>query len=167
MWNVQLLDATSLDDAGYVLAYQEEDNVTKVDLCDAAQMPACVNYRPSRDPHDMNEPQTIFKIGSVLGEMGLPVFREGWAKLKLATDNAALTRGDPVVCVGGGKIDKYTPTAISQGTDTAPDVETRFDELATIVGHVEEEDAAVGTTAGPSQDKVLCKLSIRAIGIIT
>lgn len=167
MWNQQLLNATSLDDAGYVLAYNVESSVTKVDLCGASEVPACVNYRSSRDPHDMNEPVTLFKTGAQLGEMGIPVFREGWAKLKVANANAQLNRGDAVVCVGGGKVDKYTPTTITNGTNTAANTETRFDELARVVGHVEEEQCAAGTSVTPGQDKVLVKLSIRAIGITT
>ena len=167
MFNVDLLDATSLNDAGFVLAYQVEASVTKVDLCDASQVPAAVNYRSTRDPHDMNEPQLLFKTGLQLEGVGIPVFREGWAKLKVATNNVLLARGDALICTGGGKVDKYVPTVIGQTSNTAVDVETRFDELAKIVGHVEEESVAAGTTLVAGQDKVLTKLSIRAIGIIT
>lgn len=167
MFNVRLLDATSLNDAGFVLAYQVESSITKVDLCDASQVPACVNYRSTRDPHDMNEPQLLFKTGSQLGEVGIPVFREGWAKLKVATNNAQINRGDAIICTGSGKVDKYTATVITNGTNTAADTETRFDELAKIVGHCEEEQVVAGTTGSVGQDKVLTKLSIRAIGIIT
>ncbi len=167
MWNVVLLDATSINDAGFVLTYEVESSVTKVDLCGLTEIPACINYRSTRDPHDMNEPQSVFKTGAQLGEVGIPVFREGWAKLKVATDNAAISRGEPVVCTGGGKIDLYVATTIGQASDTAVDVEARFDELARIVGHSEEEECAVGTTLVAGQDKCLIKLSIRATGIIT
>jgi len=167
MFNVNLLDATSLDDAGYVLAYQVEDSETKVDKCDNTQMPAAINYRSTRDPHDMNEPQLLFKTGLQLADVGIPVFREGWAKLKVATNNSALARGDALECTGGGKVDLYTPTTITNGTNTAAETEDRFDELARIVGHVEEEDVDAGDTGSAGQDKVLTKLSIRAIGIIT
>ncbi len=84
----------------------------------------------------------------------------------MAVDNAAGVRGDPVVCTGSGLIDKYTPTVIGQTSLTAGTVETRFDELARLVGHL-EADLTVGTTAKAGQDKVLVKLSIRAIGIKT
>ena len=166
MFNVILKDATSLDDAGFVLKYIVE-TTNKVDKCGATDVPACVNYRSTRDPHSIDEPPAVFLIGSNTKlEGGIPVFREGWAKLKVATDNAAGIRGDAVVCTGSGKIDKYTPTTITNGTATAANTETRFDELARLVGHL-EADLIVGTTAIPGQDKVLVKLSIRAIGLIT
>lgn len=169
MFNRDLLGATSLDDAGYVLAYNVESSVTKVDKCTATEVPAAVNYRSTRDPHDMNEPQTIFKTGTQLEGVGIPVFREGWAKLKVANNNAVINRGDAikVAASGGGKIDKYTPTVITNGTNTASDTETRFDELSRLVGHCEEEQVAIGNTSSPGQDKCLVKLSIRAIGLIT
>ena len=169
MFNVDLLGATSIDDAGYVLNYEVESSVTKVDKCGATEVPAAVNYRSTRDPHDMNEPQTIFKTGTQLEGVGIPVFREGWAKLKVADNNSEMNRGDAVkvAASGGGKVDLYTPTVIGQTSNTAVDTETRFDELARQVGHVEEEQCVAGNTSSPGQDKVLCKLSIRAIGIIT
>src|SRR3990172_6498519 len=171
MWNMQLFTTTSLDDSGYVLKTVEQSNFSKVDKCGATDIPYCVNYRSSRDPHDMNAPNTLFKTGTQLGEMGLAVFREGWAKLKLATNHSALEKGDPVVVAasGGGKVDKYTAATMSVSSVAAlgAAVELRFDQLSRIVGHVEGANVAVGTTSGPSQDKVLVKLSIRAIGIIT
>lgn len=167
LWLSKLKNATSLDDAGFVLTNVEEGGVPKVDKCGAADTPYAVNYRSTRDPHDMNEPPTKFLTGSDdILEGGITVFREGWARLKLVNAHAALKRGDPLVCVGGGKVNKYTPTTIGQGTSTAPDVETRFDELSRIVGHVEEDaNIAAGPTAGVTQDKVLTKLSIRAVSI--
>jgi len=166
MFNVILKDATSLNDAGFVLKYIVE-TTNKVDKCGATDIPACVNYRSTRDPHSIDEPPAVFLIGSnVKLEGGIPVFREGWAKIKVATNNAAAIRGDPVVCTGSGLIDLYTPTVIGQTSLTAGTVESRFDELARIVGHL-EADLIVGTTAKAGQDKVLVKLSIRAIGIKT
>lgn len=168
-FNIQLLDATSLDDAGYVLAFQIESSVTKVDLCTSSEIPAAVNYRSTRDPHDMNFPNTLFLTGATLGEAGIPVLREGWAKLKVATNNSVGVRGDPLVCTGGGKVDKYTPSALSLTATSvlAADVETRFNDLARIVGTIEEEDLIVGTTSVAGQDKVLTHLTIRKNGIIT
>lgn len=166
MFNVILKDATSLNDAGFVLKYIVE-TTNKVDKCGATDIPACVNYRSTRDPHSIDEPPTVFLQGdNVKLESGIPVFRDGWAKIKVATNNAAGIRGDPVVCTGSGLIDKYTPTTITNGTNTASETETRFDELARLVGHL-EADLLVGNTGKAGQDKVLVKLSIRAIGLIT
>ena len=168
-WNIELLDATSLDDAGYVLSYNDENSRTKVDKCGASEIPACVNYRSTRDPHDMNFPNTIFFTGANLGLAGLPVFREGWAKLKVATNNSVGRRGDVLECTGSGKVDIYTPTAIdnSSASTVTTTVETRFDEHARIVGTIEEENLIVGNSTKPGQDKVLTKLSIRATSLIT
>lgn len=168
-WNIELLDATSLDDAGFVLKYVVESSRTKVDLCGATDVPAAVNYRSTRDPHDMNFPTAIFKKGSDLGLQGIPVLREGWAKIKVATNNSVGKRGDPLVCTGSGKVDKFTPSALNTTAVSllAADVETRFDDLGRIVGTIEEEDLIVGTTGAAGQDKVLTKLSIRATSLIT
>ena len=168
-WNIELLDATSLNDAGFVLRYVVEDSRTKVDLCGLTDIPAAVNYRSTRDPHDMNFPNTIFKDGDDIGLQGIPVLREGWAKLKVATNNVVGKRGNVLVCTGSGKVDVYTPSAIHSAnlTDTVPDIETRFNDLARIVGTIEEEDLIVGTTGAAGQDKVLTKLSIRATSLIT
>jgi len=168
MFNVILKDATSLNDAGFVLKYIVE-TTNKVDKCGATDIPACVNYRSTRDPDSIDEPPAVFLIGSnVKLEGGIPVFREGWAKIKVATNNSAAIRGDPVVCTGSGLIDLYTPTVIDNTTvaTAVTTTEARFDELTRIVGHL-EADLIVGTTAIPGQDKVLVKLSIRAIGIKT
>lgn len=168
-WNIELLDATTLDDAGYVLTIKTEDSRRKVDKCGASDAPFAVNYRSTRDPEDMNAHKTnLYLDGEDLGVKGIPVLREGWAKLKVATNNSALVRGDPLVCVGSGKVDLYTPSALDTSVlaTLAADVETRFDDLGRIVGHC-EEDADVGTTAVPGVDKVLTKLSIRATSIVT
>ena len=163
-----LLDATSLDKAGFVLTYKLEGGKRKVDKCGATDIPAAVDYRSTRKPLDLNEPPTIFQTGADIGAKGIEVFREGWMKLQLATNNAALVLGDTLVCTGGGKVDKYTPTTITNGTNTASETETRFDELGRIVGHVEELAAiGAGTTSAAKQEKVLTKVSIRTIGIIT
>lgn len=168
MWNEKLFTTTSLDDAGFVLTWKEETNVGKVDKCGSTDVPYAINWRSTRDPHDMNFPTTLFLQGnSELLEGGIAILREGWANVKLATNNSALEKGDPVVCNGSGKVDLYTPTVIGQTSNTAVDAEARFDELARIVGHVEEENVAAGDTGKASQDKVYLKLSIRAIGIKT
>ena len=167
MFNVDLLGATSINDAGFVLAYEVESSVTKVDLCTSTEVPAAINYRSTRDPHDMNEPQSIFKTGTQLAGVGIPVFREGWAKLKVADNNAVINRGDSLICTGGGKVDKYVASTLGQGTQGIQDIEDRFDELSRLVGHCEEEQVAAGVATAPGQDKVLTKLSIRATGLIT
>jgi len=163
MFNMILLDATSLDDAGFVLKYEVEASTNKVNKCGATDIPACVNYRSTRDPHSIDEPPAVFLIGSnVKLEGGIPVFREGWAKIKVAADNLVGTRGDPVICTGSGLIDKYVAIAITDN----PTAEDRWDELARIVGHL-EADLIAGSGGNPGQDKVLCKLSIRAVSITT
>ena len=166
-WNVELFNATSLDSAGYVLAYKTEDSRIKVDKCGSTDIPACVNYRSTRDPEDMNQHKTtLYLTGTEIGTKGIPVLREGWAKLKVAINNAAITRGDSLVCTGSGLVDKYTPAALdtSGAAALAADVETRFDDLARGVGHA-EEDIAAGTTSASGADKVLTKLSIRATAL--
>ena len=165
-WQMQVKDATSFDDAGFVLTYITE-TIRKVDKCGATDVPVAVNYRSTRDPLDLNEPPTKFLIGSAIGEKGIEVLSDGWIKLKVATDNVAMVRGDPLVCTGGGKVDKYTPTPITNGTLTASETETRFDELARIVGYVEDDIVAVGTTLVAGADKVKAKITIRSNGIIT
>ena len=168
-WNIRLLNATTLDDAGFVLRYVLEDSTYKVDKCGASDIPAAVNYRSTRDPHDMNFPNTLFLKGSDLGEAGIPVLREGWAKLKVATNNTVAVRGDALVCTGSGKVDLYTAPALNTTDvgDLAGDLETRFNDIARIVGTIEEDAMIVGTTSGPGQDKVLTKLSIRNTSLIT
>jgi hypothetical protein len=170
-WNVELLDATSLDSGGYVLTYKVESSRNKVDKCGAADVPACVSFRSTRDPEDMNEHKTHLTLtGAEIGTKGIPVFREGWAKLKVADNNSAIKEGDAiaVASTGGGKVDKYTAGALTttSASELAADVETRFNELANAVGNAEEKIPA-GTTGAPGADKVLTKLSIRAIGIVT
>ena len=135
-WNMPLLDATTLDDAGYVLTYKVEDSINKVDKAATTDTPRCVNFRSTRDPFDLRETNHGDQTGLQIGLHGLPVFREGWAKLKVADDNAAIVRGDSikVATTGGGKVDKYVGNA--------------------------EEDIAAGTSGTPGKDKVLTHLSI-------
>ncbi len=162
-WNMPLLDATTLDDAGYVLTYKVEDSINKVDKAATTDTPRCVNFRSTRDPFDLRETNHGDQTGLQIGLHGLPVFREGWAKLKVADDNAAIVRGDSikVATTGGGKVDKYVETTLTDSTSIllAADVETRFDELSRIVGNA-EEDIAAGTSVTPGKDKVLTHLSI-------
>jgi hypothetical protein len=168
-WNVELFNATTLDAGGYVLSYQTEDSRIKVDKCGSTDIPACVNYRSTRDPEDMNQHKTTLTLtGAEIGTKGIPVLREGWAKLKVAVNNAAITRGDPLVCTGSGLVDVYAASALTttSASELAADVETRFNDLGRVVGHAEEAGAA-GTTSAAGVDKILTKLSIRAIGIIT
>jgi len=158
-WNIPLLDATSLDSGGYVLTYKVESSTNKVDKAAATDTPRCVNFRSTRDPFDLRETNHGDLTGANIGAHGIPVFREGWAKLKVAVNNAAIVRGDAlkVATSGGGKVDKYVETALANSDITS--VEARFDELARIVGNA-EEDIAVGTTSVAGADKVLTHLSI-------
>ena len=159
-WNIPVKDDTTIDDAGYVLKYVVEASTNNVDLCGATDTPRAVNFRSQRDPFDLRETDHGDLKGSEIGAKGIPVFREGWAKLKVATNNAIIVRGDPLVVAsgGGGKVDLYVEGAISSTYDSA-EIEARFDELARIVGQA-EEDIVVGTTAGPGKDKVLTYLTI-------
>jgi len=165
MWNMRLKNATSLDDAGYVLTYVSESSVTKVDKCGSTDLPKCVNYRSTRDPHDLNSPTTVFKTGTLLGEVGIPVFADGWAKLKVKTNNTAIAIGDPLyVDAAGGKVNKYAKTTIpnTSATNASTAIDTRLKELARIVG-IAEEAVAAGTTAAAGSDKVLTRLTIGSV----
>lgn len=171
MWNMQVKDATSFTDSGFVLTYVVESATNKVDLCGAADIPTCINYRSSRDPFDFNEPSTLQLTGSDIGARGFPVFAEGWAKLQVATNNQAITRGDSLICTGSGKVDQYgsgnsTKTVIpdTSVTDASNELDARLKELAQIVGRA-EQDVAAGTTDGPGgTGKVLTKLCIGTVG---
>lgn len=164
-----LLNATSLSDGGFVLKQVTESSIEKVDLCGATDIPYAVNYRSTRNPHDLNAPPTSFMTGSNDAlKGGIPIFREGWAYLLVANNNAAMTRGDPVKVAsgGGGKIDKYVPTTIRCDTvaHAAADTTTRFVELARMVGHV-EEDVPAGGVSNPGKTKALVRLCIRNTGL--
>jgi len=164
MWNMPLKNATSLDDSGYVLTYVSESSTTKVDKCGSTDLPRCVNYRSTRDPHDMNEPNTLFKTGADLAG-GIPVFADGWARLKVKDNNSAISVGNPlIVDATGGKVNKYSKTSIpnTSATNAATAIDTRLKELARIVG-VACEAVSAGTTAGPGADKVLTKLTIGSV----
>jgi len=170
-WNMQVIDATSFADSGYVLKYQVESSTNKVNLCGATDIPACVNYRSSRDPFDFNEPSTLQLIGSEIGEKGFPVFAEGWAKLQLAVNNVAIVRGDSLICTGSGKVDQYgtansTKTALpdSSVSNSSNEVDARLKELAQIVGRAEETVIAGTTAAAAGTGKILCKLNIGTVG---
>jgi len=161
MWNIQLKSTTTLDDGGYVLTYVSESSVIKVDKCGATDLPVCVNFRSTRDPHDMNFPQTVDLNGTQVGAKGIPVFDEGWAKLKVKVNNAAITRGNYlIVDAAGGKVNKLVNgTQIPDGTANSDEVEARLKEMARIVG-IAEEDIVVGTTSAAGADKVLTRLRI-------
>jgi hypothetical protein len=160
MWNIQLEASTTLDSGGYVLTYASG----KVQKCGASDLPRAVNYRSTRDPHDMNEPNTGFLTGTQVGAKGIPVFDEGWAMLKVKTNNTAIAVGDYVyVDAAGGKVNKF-PTAttvipVTNVTNAANEIEAKLKELARIVG-ICEKSVLVGTTALPGADKVLVRLRI-------
>ncbi len=169
MWNIQLKNATSLDDGGYVLTYVSESSVIKVDKCGSTDLPTCVNFRSTRDPHDMNFPNTLQLKGSEIGEKGIPVFDEGWAKLKVKTNNAAITRGNYlIVDASGGKVNKLangTQIPDTSATNAANEIEARLKELARIVG-IAEEDIAAGDTGKAGADKVLTRLRIGSVPFV-
>jgi hypothetical protein len=170
-WNIQVKDATKFTDSGFVLTYVVESSTNKVDLCGATDIPTCINYRSSRDPFDFNEPSTIQKIGSEIGESGFPVFAQGWAKLQVAVDNQAIVRGESLICTGGGKVDQYgtangskTTFGDTSSVDQAANINARLKELAQIVGRA-EEDIAVGTTlVAGGTGKILTQLFIGTVG---
>ena len=166
----RLLDATTIDDAGYVLHEEVEMCVSKVDLTASGEMPYAVNYRSTRDPHDMNAHKTtLHLIGSEVGEKGIAIFRGGWAKLKLADCNAAIIVGDPLITSAScaGKVDKYTAQSIGDTScaDKSSCINTRFKELSLVVGNA-EENVDAGACCAPGADKVLTALSIGNIGFI-
>lgn len=165
----QLLNATSIDDAGYVLHEEVEACTSKVDLTASGEMPYAINYRSTRDPHDMNFPPTINLIGSDVGEKGIAVFRGGWAKLKVANCNAAIIVGDPLITSTGcaGKVDKLVPTVIGAtcSTSQGANINSRFEEMSLVVGNA-EEDVAAGSGCAPGADKVLTALTIGNNGFI-
>lgn len=171
MWNMQVKNATTFTDSGFVLTYVVEGGANKVDLCGAADIPTCINYRSSRDPHDFNEPNTLQLTGADIGEKGFPVFAEGWAKLQLATNNQAIVRGDSLICTGGGKVDQYgtgngTKTVIpnTSVTNASNEIDARLKELAQIVGRAEETVAAGTSVTAGGTGKVLTKLYIGTVG---
>jgi hypothetical protein len=170
-WIMQVKDATSFADSGFVLTYVVEASTNKVDLCGAADIPTCVNYRSSRDPFDFNEPNTLQLNGADIGEKGFPVFAEGWAKLQLATANQAITRGDSLICTGGGKVDQYGTANATKTTfgdtatvDQAANINARLKELAQIVGRAEEDVVAGTSVTAGGTGKVLTKLYIGTVG---
>lgn len=163
MWNIPLLDATLLDAGGYVLTYKVEDSANKVDKAASTDIPCAVNYRSTRDPFDLRETNHGDLTGAQIGEVGIPVFADGWARIKVTIDNAAITRGDYlVVGADAGKVDLFTPTTLDTDYDIAK-ANARLKELAQIVGRA-EEDIAVGTTLIPGKDKVLTRLTIGNVG---
>lgn len=167
LWYMPLLDATTLNDAGYVLGIETESTVRKVDILAAAEIPYAINWRSTRDPHDQNFPQTLFLTGAQIGTKGVPVLREGWAKVKVADNNSLGVAGDPVIAGAGGKIDIYTATAIGDTStiDQSTNIDARFGELSRVIGNLEEALPA-GTTSAPGKDKVLVHLTIGNTGLI-
>ena len=170
-WNMQVINTTSFSDSGFVLTYEVESSTNKVNLCGATDIPACVNYRSSRDPFDFNEPSTVVQTGATIGEKGFPVFAQGWAYLQLAVNNQIIVRGDSLVCTGGGKVDQYgsansTKTVLpnSSVTNSSNEVDARLKELAQIVGRAEETVVAGTTAKAAGTGKILCQLQIGTVG---
>ena len=165
IWYEQLKNADSLDDSGYVLAYTTESSVVKLTKAGSSDLGVAVNYRSSRDPHDLNFPPATYKTGTDIGEMGIPVIDEGWVRLKVANNNAAISIGDPIKISAGGKVDKYTATTIgdTSSANQATALNARFTELRKVVG-IAKEAVAAGSGSAPGQDKVLVKLTLGTVG---
>ncbi len=158
-----LLDAESLADSGFVLQAEVEATIDKVSLCDAADFPLCVNMRGTGDPFDIAFPPTIFLTGSSDRLPTIDCSDDGEHMLMVADDNDAIALGDPLVVAtsGGGKVDKYTPVAV---TDDATTI-TRFIDLGKIVGYATEAIAAGGGGA-PGAQKVRCRITIKQVPLI-
>ena len=164
-----LLDATSLDDSGYVLTGEIEATIDKVDKATAAEFPLCVNMRSTRDPFSIDHPNTSFLTGNDVKIPTTDVSDDGEHALKVADNNAAIAVGDPIVVAasGGGKVDKYTPTVVG-ATDTinqAANIISRFTELGQIVGYAVEA-IPVGAAMAPGADKVRVRLTIKQVPTI-
>lgn len=158
-----LLDATSIDDSGYVLKAEIEATIDKVNKAGSGDYPLCVNMRSTRDPFSIDHPNTSFLTGSDEKIPTIDVSDDGEHALKVADNNAAIAVGDPLVVAasGGGKVDKYTPTTV---TDSATTI-TRFEELGQIVGYAVEA-IPVGAAMAPGADKVRCRLTIKQVPVI-
>jgi len=158
-----LLNATSIDDSGYVLTSELEGGVYKVDKCGAAEFPICVNMRSTRDPFSIDHPNTSFLTGSDTKIPTIDVSDDGEHMLKVADNNGAIIPGDPIVVAasGGGKVDKYTPTTVVDSATTI----TRFIELGKIVGYATEAVPA-GSAMAPGADKVSVRLTIKQVPTI-
>lgn len=162
-----LKDADSLNDSGYVLSALEETSIQKVAICGGAatDFPYAVNMRSTRDPFDLAHPATTFLIGSSTRLPTIDLVDDGEVALKVANNNAAIAVGDPIVvaAAGGGKVDKFTPTALT--TPTSAEVNARFKELGRLVGYAQEKIAAGGGGL-PGADKVRTKLCIKLTPLI-
>lgn len=164
-----LLDATSIDDSGYVLKAQIESTIDKVNLAGAADFPLCVNMRSTRDPFSIDHPNTSFLTGSDEKIPTIDVSDDGEHMIKVADNNSAIAVGDPVVVAasGGGKIDKYTPTVIQDTStgDRSGEIDSRFSELGQIVGYATEA-CPVGAAMSPGADKCRVRLTIKQVPTI-
>lgn len=160
-----LLNATSLDDSGYVLKAQVEASVDKVNLAGSGDYPLCVNMRSTRNPFSIDHPNTSFLTGNSELIPTIDVSDDGEHALKVADNNAAIAVGDPIIVAasGGGKVDKYTPTALT--TPTSGEVAARFQELGQIVGYAVEA-IPVGSAMAPGADKVRVRLTIKQVPVI-
>jgi hypothetical protein len=158
----ELIDADSLDDSGYVLKSTLEATIYKVEKADSGEFPIAVNMRSTRDAFSIDHPNTTFLLGSSDRLPSIDCIDDGEVKLKVDDDNAAIVPGDPlVVGAGAGKVDKYTPTVV---TDSATTI-TRFIELGEIVGYAVEA-AAAGGGGDPGVDKVRTRLTIKMVPTI-
>lgn len=165
----ELLDASSLDDSGYVLKSQVESSISKVNKAAAADAPYCINMRSTTDPFDLTFPPTIFLTGSSDRLASIDCSDDGEHALKVADNNGAIAVGDPLVVAasGGGKIDKYTPTVVgaTDSINQAANIIARFTELGKIVGYAQEVVAA-GSSMVPGQDKCRTRITIKQVPTI-
>lgn len=165
----QIIDAESLSDSGLVLKAELEATIEKVSIADAADFPLCVNMRSTRDPFDMNHPNTQVLTGSSDRLATIDCSDDGEHALKVADNNSAIAVGDPVVVAasGGGKVNKYTPTTLgnTSSVNQAANIVTRFTELGKIVGYAVQSIPA-GVSGSPGADKVRCRLTIKLCPVI-
>jgi hypothetical protein len=164
-----LIDATSIDDSGYVLKAEIESTIDKVNKAGAADFPICVNMRSTRDPFSIDHPNTTFLTGDSTLIPTIDCSDDGEHMLKVADNNSAIAVGDPVVVAasGGGKIDKYTPTVVG-ATDTinqATNIIARFTEVGQIVGYATQA-CPVGAAMSPGADKCRVRLTIKQVPLI-
>lgn len=165
LFREKLLNATSLNDSGYVLSIEDESGVSKVDLCESTEIPWCVNHRSTANGSFSTDfPRTDFLTGADLED--IDCFKDGKAALNVTGNNAAISRGDALV-VGAtdGKVDLYVKQALgdTSSVDQAANINTRFTELGQIVAYA-DEDIPVGGGGLPGKTKVKCHLVIRATG---
>jgi len=133
----------ALDDDGYVLnligtAGADQGKVQKT---------ASSNLRT----YGVGETNTKDQDGTAQAGVEVAIVREGIAKVKLSTTNAALIPGDMLIAIAGGLADKYTPTTIDNASaaTVTTTVTARFQEISHLVGRC--EDVVAQNTGGKAR----------------